>query len=172
MRWYAMNEQNYQQRATIKGTFKALHSKLQSLLNRVGCVVTWVTWVSGCVGFVGQIFMCVAWVTWVKIFFTWLIIVTLVTWAKYVFAWVKMFLRGSFRGSKTFMWVQNFCVGQLLFTRPDYFTILQLIAYRIFSRFPSQQIFTKPCLTSLVFFSSLLAKVDLGPLQRFRLRFL
>ena len=25
-----------------------------SLLNRVGCLVTWVTWVHGCVGYVGQ----------------------------------------------------------------------------------------------------------------------
>ena len=32
------------------------------------------------------------------------------------------------RGSKFFTWVQSFCVGQLLFTRRDYFTILLLIA--------------------------------------------
>ena len=39
-----------------------------SLLNRVGCVVTWVTWVRGfgrCVGCIGQIF---TWVAWVKYF--------------------------------------------------------------------------------------------------------
>ena len=37
----------------------------------------------------------------------------------------------SSRGSKIFPWIKYFfffCVGQLLFTRRDYFTILQLIA--------------------------------------------
>ena len=66
------------------------------------------------------------------------------------FAWVRIFLRGSLRGSTFFTWVQNFGVGQLLFTRRDYFTRLVL----------SQQILTTPCLTSLVFLSSLLANVE------------
>ena len=101
------------------------------------------------VGCVGQIFTWVAWVTWVKIFFTWV-------------AWVRIFLRGSLRGSKFFTWIQNFCVSQILFTRWYYFTRLVL----------SRQILTKPCLTSLVFLSRLLAKVDLGPVQHFRWRLL
>ena len=65
---------------------------------------------------------------------------------------------GSLRGSSFLTWVQHFCASKLLFTRRDYFTRLA----------PSQQILTKPCLASSVFLSSLLAKADLGPLQRFR----
>ena len=37
----------------------------RSLLNRMGCIITWVR---GCVDCVGQIFTWVEWVTWVKIF--------------------------------------------------------------------------------------------------------
>ena len=73
------------------------------------------------------------------------------------------FLLGSLRGSKVFAWVQNFLVGQVLFTGRDYFTILQLIV----SRVSSQEILIKPCLTSLVFLSGLVPKADLGTLQRF-----
>ena len=40
-------------------------NQVWSLLNRVGCFVTWVTWVSALRGPVGQIF---TWVAWVKYF--------------------------------------------------------------------------------------------------------
>ena len=86
----------------------------RSLLNRVGCIITWVR---GCVDCVGQIFTWVEWVTWLKIFFTWVII----------FSWVKYI----------FVWVQNFCIGFFLrgsafFTRWDYFSILQLMKWAFF----------------------------------------
>ena len=58
----------------------------------------------------------VAWVTWVRD-----LCGSLGVWVAYV-----KFLRGL-RGSNIFAWVNFFCVGQLLFTRRDYFTILQLI---------------------------------------------
>ena len=106
-------------------------------------MVTWVTWARGSVG------------EWVKIFFTWVNMLRGLCGS-------NIFLRGSI----------FFCVGQLLFTRRDYFTILQLIASRTFSRIPCQKILFKPCLTSLVFLTSLIPKVDLGPLQRFRWRLL
>ena len=103
----------------------------------------------------GQIFTWVAWVTWV-IIFAW------VARVKYIFAWVfacvKIFwlcpklLRGSF--------FSFFFVGQLLFTRWDYFTILQLIVWEFFfSLVSSQQILTKPCLTPLVFLNRI-CKID------------
>ena len=41
---------------------KIADTNRKSLLNRVGCVVTWVTWVSGLWGSVGT------WVAWVKIY--------------------------------------------------------------------------------------------------------
>ena len=62
-----------------------------SLLNRMGCVVTWVTRVSGlrgpnfyvdCMSYVGQNFF------YVGQYFMWVIIFTWV-------GWVKIFLRGS-----------------------------------------------------------------------------
>ena len=115
-----------------------------SLLNRVGCVVT-----------------CVTWVAWVKF----LRGLRGLRGSKYFLRGLRgseFFLRGSLRGSKFFTWVKNFCVSQILFTRWYYFTRLVL----------SRQILTKPCLTSLVFLSSLLAKVDLGPVQHFRWRLL
>ena len=87
------------------GYARCLLTSIQmNLLNRMGSVVTWVAWV---------------------IIFTW------VAKVKYIFAlvfvWVKNFYVGPkfFRGSNFFFF---FCVGQLLFTRRDYFTILQLIA--------------------------------------------
>ena len=65
--------------------------------------------------------------------------------------------------SKTFAWVFFFFfffVGQLLFTRWDYFTILQLIVWEFFfSLVSSQQILTKPCLTPLVFLNRI-CKID------------
>ena len=93
-----------------------------------------------------EIFTWVAWVTLV-IIFAW------VAWVKYVFAWAQNFCVSQ----------KIFCVGQLLYTRRDYFTILQLIVQKIFSRVPSQHFFTKPGLTSLVFLSSLVPEVDQDP---------
>ena len=90
----------------------------KSLLNRVGCEVTWVTWVRGlresnfnvgCVGYVDRN------IFYVGQNFMWVIIFTWVVWVKYIFALVQNFCGSNF-----------FCVGQLLFTRRDYFTILQL----------------------------------------------
>ena len=78
-------------------------------------MVTWVTCVRRLRRSAG------AWVAWV-IIYTW------VAWVKYIFAWVKFFLRGFLHGSKLFTWIQNFCVGQLSFTRRDYFPILVLMA--------------------------------------------
>ena len=82
----------------------------------VGCVVTWVLWVRG---LRGSIFTWAAWVNF------------------YMGCMGQIFLRGSnffLSGSISFTWVQNFlrgsiffCLSQLLFTRRDYFTILQLI---------------------------------------------
>ena len=40
---------------------------LASLLNDVGCVITWVMWVRGYVGCVGQNFTWVVWVVWINI---------------------------------------------------------------------------------------------------------
>ena len=97
----------------------------------------------GSVGCMGKIFTRVAWVTWV-IMFAW------VAWVKYFFVWAQ-----NLCVSQIF-----FCVGQLLYVRRDCFTILQLIVWTIFSQGFSQQIFTKNCLTSLVFLSSLVPKVD------------
>ena len=76
--------------------FLTYHYTETSLLNRVGCVVTWVTWIRGLRGSVG------VWVTWVK------------------------FLRGlrGLRGSKCFLRGSTFyvghnfyasCVGQIYF---------------------------------------------------------
>ena len=106
---------------------------------------------------------------WVKLFFTWVIIFEWIEWVKYIFAWilawVKIFCAGAkfFRGSKIFAWsffYFFFFVGQLLFTRWDYFTILQLIVWEFFfSLVSSQQIFTKPCLTPLVFLNRI-CKID------------
>ena len=83
-------------------------------------------------------------------------------WVRYifvcVFVWVKIFWVGpTFLCGSFFFWV-----GQLLFTRWDYFTILQLIVWAFLSWVSSQQIFTKPCLTPLVFLSGLLeiCKID------------
>ena len=107
----------------------------------------WVTWMRGlrgsnfyvcCVGYVGQIIFyvghdfsmcCVG-----KIYFC----VGLCVGPK--------FLCGSF----------FFCVGQLLFTRWNKFTILYIIVWTFFSRVSSQQILTKPCFNPLVFLSGLL----------------
>ena len=130
----------------------------------MGCVVTWATWVRGLRG--SKYFLRGS---------TFYVVQYIFVWVNFFFAWVQIFLCGS----NFFAWVQNFawvhfffCVGQRLFTRRIYFAILQLIAQRIFSRVPSQQILTKPYLTSFVFLSSFLAKVDLRPRQRFRWRLL
>ena len=69
----------------------------RSLLNHVGCVITWVTWVRGSnfyVGYEGQNI------------FTWVII----------FAWVKYIFVGAFE------WVQIFCVGFCLLRESAFFT--------------------------------------------------
>ena len=132
---------------------------MRTLLNCVDCVVTWVTWVRE---LHGQIFR---WVTWVKYFLrgsTFYVGLNFCVgcMVKYIFAWIKLFCVGpTFLHGPFF-----FCVGQLLFPRRDYFTLLQLIIETIFSRVPSRQILSKPSLTSLV----LAPKGDLGPLQRFR----
>ena len=90
-------------------------------------VGNWVAWHRGCVVCVSQIFTWIARVTWVKIFFKWVIIFTCVAWVKYIFVWVKFFCVSP----DFFSWVKIvyvgpifLCVGQLLFTRRDYFTIL------------------------------------------------
>ena len=120
-----------------------------SVLNRVGCVVTWVTWVHGSRGLVS------AWVAWVNFlrrlrglraseyflrgstfyvghnFYVGCV-------GQIYFCVGQFIWRGPLRGSNIFTWVQNFCVGQFFFFffalvnvcffRRDYFTILQLIA--------------------------------------------
>ena len=120
-----------------------------SLLNRVGCMVTWVTWVSGMHG--SNFYM---------------------GWVGYVGQ--KMFYLGHnfFVDEIDFCVglcvVHNFCgfffffVNQPLFTRWDYFSILQLIVWAFSSGVSSQQILTKPCLPPLVFLSGLIkiCKID------------
>ena len=121
----------------------------RSLLNRVGCVVTWVTWVHGLRG------------------------------SNFQVGWV------GYAGQNIFYLGHNFCVGQIYFcvglwvgpiflrriffgggsafcTRWDYFSILQLIVWAFFSWVSSQQILTKPCLTTLVFLGGLIeiCKID------------
>ena len=130
-------------------------------------MVTWVTWVRGLCGSTGP------WVAWVKFLCGlrrlrgskyFLHVLAFYVGNNFYMGCVgQNFLRGSLRESKVFAWVQNFSVGQVLFTGRDYFTILQLIV----SRVSSQQILIKPCLTSLVFLSGLVPKTDLGTLQRF-----
>ena len=120
-----------------------------SLLNRVGCMVTWVTWVRGLhgsnfymgwVGYVGQ-----------KMFYL----------GHNFFVDEIDFCVGLYVGRKFFA-VFFFPVNQPLFTRWDYFSILQLIVWAFSSRVSSQQILTKPCLPPLVFLSGLIeiCKID------------
>ena len=82
---------------------KRLNTFSISLLNRVGCVVTWVTWVRGlrgskfymgCVGYVGQSIFYVGCVG--EIYFCV---------GQIFFPWVQSFLRESLRGSQFFAWV-------------------------------------------------------------------
>ena len=125
-------------------------TKLRGLRGNVGYVGPWVAWVAWVnflrwlSGYVGQDIFYVGCVGQI-----WFCV------GPKFFAWV-------------FAWVQNFCVSQLLFTRSDYFTILQLIVQTIISRVSLQQILIRLCLTSSLFLSSVGRKVDLGPLQRFR----
>ena len=84
-------------------------AKSRGLSGNVGYVGAWVIFLRGLRGLRGsKYFLRGQHSTWV-IYFTWI-------------AWVKYILRGSLRGSK------------ILFTRRDYFSILQLMASRIFSR--------------------------------------
>ena len=123
----------------------------RSLLNRVGCVVTWVTWVHGCMDCVGQIFTRVDWVTWVKIFFTWVIVFA---WVKYIFVWVFECVQNLF--------LRFFLCGSAFLTRWDYFSILQPMNWAFVSWDSSQKILTKLCLTPLVFLNGLIeiCKID------------
>ena len=97
-----------------------------SVLNRLGCVVTWVTWVRGSRGLVS------AWVAWVNFlrrlrglraseyflrgstFYVghnfYVGCVGQIYFCVGQFIWL-----GLLRGSNIFTWVQNFCVGQFFF---------------------------------------------------------
>ena len=102
-------------------------------------MLTWVTWVRGlrrCVGCVGQFFTRELRVGYVSenIFYVGHKFYAGCVGQIY-FCVSQVLLRESLRGSKCFMWFKNFCVGQvffcfgqLLFTRRDYFTVLQIIA--------------------------------------------
>ena len=123
-----------------------------SLLNRVGCMVTWVTWLTGLhgsnfymgwVGYVGQ-----------KMFYL----------GHNFFVDEIDFCVGLcvVHNFCVFFFVFFFYVNQPLFTRWDYFSILQLIVWAFSSGVSSQQILTKPCLPPLVFLSGLIkiCKID------------
>ena len=99
----------------------------------------------GNVGYVG------AWIAWVKF----LRGLNGLRGSKYFLLGSNIILCGSYRRSKIFA-VFFFFVDQPLFSKWDYFSILQLIVWAFFFRVSSQQILTKPCLTSLVFLSGLI----------------
>ena len=88
----------------------------------------------------------------------------------------NIFLRGSNFFAWVFAWVKIFYVDPKFLRWSTFIYQTRLFSYTSInglenffeSPFPSQQILTKPCLTTLVFLSSLLAKVDQGPLQCFR----
>ena len=104
----------------------------RSLLNCVGCMVTWVTWVRGLRGsnfYVG--------------------------WMGYMAHFLlgsNIILCGSYRRSKIFAVFFFFFVDQPLFSKWNYFSILQLIVWAFF--FPAN--LDQTCLTSLVFLSGLI----------------
>ena len=109
----------------------------RSLLNCVGCMVTWVTWVRGLRGsnfYVG-------WVGYV---------------AQNIFYLGQIYFCVGLTVVPKFLQFFFFFVDQPLFSKWDYFSILQLIVWAFFFRVSSQQILTKPCLTSLVFLSGLI----------------
>ena len=131
--------------------YKELAIEMMSLLNHLGCMVTWVTWVRGLhgsnfymgwVGYVGQ-----------KMFYL----------DHNFFVDEIDFCVGLYVGPKFLrFFCFLFCVNQPLFTRWEYFSILQLIVWAFSLRVSSQQILTKPCLPPLVFLSGLIkiCKID------------
>ena len=76
----------------------------------------------------------------------------------------NIFLCGSLHGSQI-LTVFFSCMDHPLFTKLDYFSIIQLIVWGFFSWVSSQQILTRLCFTPLVFLSGLLDNCKIDEIQ-------